>query len=260
MNVMESFSLKGKVAVCTGGAGLYGRQIVEALAEAGATTITASRSVDKLQVVADELNKRGHRVFADKLDLEDMTSISEFVKRTIDTHGRIDILVNNAVLRPFNTPGQTNIDAFARSMTVNAVGLYAITEAVTNDMKKYRSGNVINIGSIQGMVGVDNTLYKGLAISGLYPDYFFHKGGMLNYTRWLAGALGEYNIRVNIVSPGGFFNNQPPQFVERYSDRTVLGRMANDNDLKGSIVFLASDASAYITGANLPIDGGYTAK
>ncbi len=259
MSVMDMFSLKGKVAIVTGGAGLYGRQIVEACAEAGATTVTASRNLEALEKVAADLRSRGHDVHADKLDLEDEESIRQFVKRTIEKHDKIDVLVNNAVARPFK-PECCDIEGFRKSMEVNAVGLFTITEVVSAHMKERRQGSIVNIGSIMGMIGVDTTLYKGLDMCGLYPDYFFNKGGMENYTRYLAGALGEYNIRANVLAPGGCFANQPEEFVKRYSDRTMLGRMANESDMKGAVVFLASDASAYITGANLPVDAGYTAK
>jgi len=118
----------------------------------------------------------------------------------------------------------------------------------------------VNIGSIQGVIGPDLTLYEGLAGVWVVPDYFFHKGGVVNYTRYLASTLGKHGIRANVISPGGYFNNQPAAFLKRYEARTFLGRMANDTDLKGAVVFLASDASAYVTGANLMVDAGYTAK
>jgi NAD(P)-dependent dehydrogenase (short-subunit alcohol dehydrogenase family) len=111
------------------------------------------------------------------------------------------------------------------------------------------------------MVGPDTTLYKGMDFHGLIPDYFFHKGGMLNFTRFVASYYGDKNVRCNCISPGGLASHRTSErFIERYSDRTFLGRMANDTDLMGSVVFLASDASLYVTGANLPVDGGYTAK
>jgi NAD(P)-dependent dehydrogenase (short-subunit alcohol dehydrogenase family) len=120
-------------------------------------------------------------------------------------------------------------------------------------------GSIINVGSMQGMVGPDFTLYEGLAWN-VPPDYFFHKGGLLQLTRYVAAKRGRQGVRCNAVSPGGFFNQQDSAFVQRYNDRTLLGRMANETDLKGVIVFLASAASAYITGANIVVDGGYTAK
>jgi len=259
MTVLDTFSLSGKVAVVTGGAGMYGQQIVEAIAEAGACTVTASRNVDALKKVADRLNARGHNVHADKLDLSEEDSIKQFCRRTVERHGQIDVLVNNAVLRPYKA-GQYDLQGWKKSMQVNATGLYIICETVCEHMKQRHSGSIVNIASIQGMVGVDTTLYEDLPISGLAPDYFFHKGGMINYTRYLAGVVGQYNIRVNAISPGGFFANQPEEFVKRYNAKTLLGRMANETDLKAAVVFFASDASLYVTGANLPVDGGYTAK
>jgi NAD(P)-dependent dehydrogenase (short-subunit alcohol dehydrogenase family) len=111
------------------------------------------------------------------------------------------------------------------------------------------------------MVGPDYSLYEGLNLGwGIDPDYFVHKGGMIQLTRFAASKLGPRGVRVNVINPGGLLTNQDPQFVARYNARTFLRRMANNTDLKGVIVFLASDASCYITGANIPVDGGYTAK
>jgi NAD(P)-dependent dehydrogenase (short-subunit alcohol dehydrogenase family) len=150
---------------------------------------------------------------------------------------------------------------FMRSMHVNSTGMFIMTRAAGEVMEKQGMGSIINIGSIQGMVGVDGTLYEGLSWNSFLPDYFFHKGGMLNFTRFVASYYGSKNIRCNCVSPGGLYTEGTDEvFVQRYSDRTMLGRMANDTDLKGIIVFLASDASLYVTGANIPVDGGYTAK
>jgi NAD(P)-dependent dehydrogenase (short-subunit alcohol dehydrogenase family) len=150
---------------------------------------------------------------------------------------------------------------FAESMQTNATGLFVITRVLGDAMAEAgNGGSIVNIGSIHGMIGPDATLYTDTGLSGWYPDYFFHKGGMINFTRFIASYYGAKNIRCNCISPGGFFNGQPEKFVERYCERTLLGRMANDEDLKGAVVFLASDASGYITGANLPLDAGYTAK
>lgn len=126
-------------------------------------------------------------------------------------------------------------------------------------MKEKRYGSIINISSIQGIVGPDFTLYEGTDMDAP-PDYFFHKAGIINLTKYFASKLGPYNIRVNAVSPGGLYSGQNEKFVERYNKKTFLGRMAKGEDIKGVIVFLASDASFYITGANIIVDGGYTAK
>ena len=129
-------------------------------------------------------------------------------------------------------------------------------------MAERKSGSIVNIASMQGMVGVNPWLYEGTTMTAA-PDYFFHKGGMINLTRYLASHYGPNGVRVNVVSPGGIFNPEKPQsdaFLARYAKMTMLGRMAEAREIGGSVVFLLSDASTYITGANLPIDGGYTAK
>ncbi len=259
-NVIEMFSLKGKVALVSGGAGLYGRQIVESLLEAGAKTIMASRNVDALNKQAEKFKAQGlNDIYVHKLDQSEEQSILDLRSYIINEFGTIDILVNNAVARPMKA-NSYDPSAFAESMKINVVGVYMMTELFSEPMKERKSGSIINIGSIHGMIGIDLTLYEGLGFSSAVPDYFFHKGGMINYTRYMASVLGKYNIRVNCVAPGGFFANQPEEFVKRYNDRTLLGRMANEEDLKGIIVFLASDASLYVTGTNIPVDGGYTAK
>jgi NAD(P)-dependent dehydrogenase (short-subunit alcohol dehydrogenase family) len=262
MNVLDTFSLKGKTALMTGGAGLYGRQIVAALAEAGAETYIASRSVEKLEEVAEEHRKKNENVIALQFDQGDEQSILRLrdeLKERIDS---IDILVNNAVLRPMLNKGyQDDAANFAKSMQVNATGLFVISRCFGDLMAEQKRGSIINIGSIQGMIGPDPTIYSGTEMSGWVPDYFFHKGGMLNYTRFLASYYGSNGVRCNCISPGGFQTESMPEpFVCQYSDRTFLGRLANHTDLKGIIVFLASDASMYITGTNIPVDGGYTAK
>lgn len=253
------FDLSGKTAVVTGGAGLFGRQIVEALADAGATTFMASRNMDSLQQQAAAFRESGLIVTPLPLDQSSESSIQNLLDELIKRTGRVDVLVNNAVLRPmksWNDPAE----AFEQSMAVNGTGLFLMHRIFGNHMAaRGGGGSIINISSIQGSVGPDFTLYEELGWD-TPPDYFFHKGGMNQLTKYVAAKLGSAGVRVNAISPGGFFNHQDPRFVERYCKRTFLGRMANDHDIKGAIVFLASDASAYITGTVLHVDGGYTAK
>ena len=262
MNVLASFSLKGKVALLTGGAGKYGRQIVAALAEAGADTYIASRNLEALEKVAAEERTRGYNVTALQLDLEDEKSIFALHEELMRRCGRIDVLVNNAVIRSAMNGWDYPLEAFDRSLHINASALFMITRLFAGEMKKQQSGSIINIGSMMGMVGIEMANYEGTDMNpNPSPIYFYEKGGMINFTRWAASILGHHNVRVNCVSPGGLQEAaQPEQFVKNYSARTQLGRMANDTDLKGIIVFLASDASAYLTGTNIPVDGGYTAK
>ena len=258
MNVLESFSLKGRVAVVTGGAGLYGRQIVAAVAEADAKTFVASRNLEALEKLAATERDRGLDVTALQYDQSDEQSILALLDAVLERAGQVDVLVNNAVLRPMKDWTHP-VDAWAQSMAVNATGLFAITRAFAERMAELGRGSIINIGSIQGMVGPNYWLYEKVGWS-CAPDYFFHKGGMLNFSRYVASYYGKKGVRCNTVSPGGYYNNQEEEFVERYNAQTFLGRMANEEDLKGVIVFLASDASAYVTGANIAVDGGYTAK
>ena len=238
--------------------GTYWATWNEALAEAGATTIMASRNVDKLRVQADQFKAEGLHVGVASLDQANEASILALKDRLIAEHGHIDVLVNNSVLRPMKS-WNDSADTFEESMRVNATGVFLMTRAFGDAMAKRGSGSIINVGSIQGCIGPDLPMYAGVA-NPPPPDYFFHKGGMIQLTRYAASVLGVNNVRVNCISPGGFLFEQSEAFVKRYSDRTFLGRMANEQDLKGTIVFLASDASAYITGTNIPIDGGYTAK
>ncbi len=261
MQIQKLFSLEGKVALMTGGAGKYGRQIVAALAEAGADTYIASRNVAALESVAREHRERGEKVTALPLDLEDESSIFALRDTVLERSGMIDVLVNNAVLRVTDS-WEDPLEDFDRSWRINASGLHAITRAIGQIMIGQKSGSIINIGSMMGVVGLEQHNYDGTDMnSGWSPEYFLHKGGMVNYTRFCGSYFGRYGVRCNCVNPGGLASpGQPEQFVKNYSDRTQLGRLANDTDLKGVIVFLASEASAYVTGANIPVDGGYTAK
>lgn len=258
MNVLDTFKLTGKVALATGGAGLYGRQIVEALTEAGAKTFMASRDQTKLQAQAEKFRQAGLDVTALELDQSDSGSVRRLLEELKHLAGGVDVLVNNAVLRPM-ADWSSSAEDFARSMAVNATGLFEMTRVFGDHMAEHGGGSIINIGSLMGVVGPDFTLYEGLNW-GTPPDYFFHKGGMVQLTRYAASKLGPRGVRVNCLNAGGFYNKQDERFLKRYCARTFLGRMANDTDLKGAIVFLASDASVYVTGSCLAVDGGYTAK
>lgn len=259
MTSLDRFNLKGKVIVLTGGAGLYGRGLTASLAEAGATLIIAARGVEKLQGVAQEERERGYDVTAESLDQGDEASVLALRDRVLEKHGRVDGLINNAVARVVKGANGT-VAQWEESMRINATGLMLMSRAFGNAMAEKGSGSIVNIGSIQGMIGPSYELYAGTTMGDMPPDYFFHKGGMINLTRFYAALYGPKNVRVNCLSPGGFYNGQPDVFLERYCEHTMLGRMADPSDLGGSVIFLLSDASLYVTGANLPVDGGYTAK
>ncbi len=255
----DSFSLKDHTVLLTGAAGLFGRGLASALAEAGATLIIASRNADKIQAVADEETARGHRVFAESFDQGDEDSVSALRSRIEARFGCLHGLVNNSVLRPMKGANGT-VAQWEESMRVNATGVMLMHRVFGAAMAEAGRGSIVNIGSIQGMIGPSYELYEGTTMGDMPPDYFFHKGGILNLTRFYAALYGPRSVRVNCLSPGGFSNNQSELFVKRYCEHTMLNRMADDHDLGGAVIFLLSEASRYITGVNLPVDGGYTAK
>jgi NAD(P)-dependent dehydrogenase (short-subunit alcohol dehydrogenase family) len=261
MGILDRFSLRGKTAVVTAGAGpLFGSSISEALAEAGARVITASRSLARNREYAASLAERtGAEVHGMELDIGDVDSITRFHRELLDRHGRVEVLVNSALVRDA-TAGSfetQTIDAWRRSAAGDMVGLYAICKAFIGSMAAAGGGSIINISSIYGVVGNDPSLYEGTDMVQS-PNYNFVKAGMINFTRYLANYHGRAGVRANCISPGGYTAGQPGPFVASYCKRVPLGRMLDNEDLKGAVVFLASDASAYVTGHNLMVDGGFT--
>lgn len=257
--VMELFDLTGRIAVVTGGAGLYGTQLSTALAEAGAAVVIAARDQDRAGDLSTTLCARGLRARALPLDLADEASIVALRDRVVVELGGIDILVNNAVHRQGGTIEATSRADWEATARVNATGLFLMCKHVGARMVQQRHGVIINIGSIHGVVGPDFSVYEGADF--VSPAFYaYDKGGMINFTRYLANYYAPHGIRVNCLSPGGFLSGQDNALVRNYCQRTPLGRMAGPNDLKGAVVFLASDASAYVTGANLLVDGGWTAR
>lgn len=263
MNILKTFELSGKVAVVTGGAGKYGKFISEALAEAGAVVyiadiIPAGKFTDYLA----EMNSKSLKIRYCAVDLGDKNSMKSMVDQIEKECGKLDILVNCAVTRCACCGWDIDLETFDKSLHINASSLMVLTALAGDVMKKQRSGSIINIGSFMGLVGIESSNYAGTTMGKTpIPIYFYEKGGMVNFTRWAASELGKYNIRVNAIHPGGLMEDSLPEsFVRNYNERTQLGRMATGDDLKGIVVFLASDASSYITGTNIPVDGGYTAK
>ena len=256
MNVKELLSLKNKIIIVTGGAGLYGKTIVEGLAEADGTVITASRNLDAGQKVAEEFRDKGLDVHAMRVDQADHKSVMALKHQIQNKFGQLDVFVNNAVTRPmkgYNAP----MEQFAESMRVNATGMMDILREMTDLIAQSGGGSIINISSMMGMFGPDLSNYEGTNMGDPSPDYFFHNAGLINLTRYLTRVLADKNIRANCISPGGFFSNQPQQFLENYCKKIPSGRrMANNDDIKGLIVLLASEASAYINGENILMDGG----
>lgn len=258
MHVKDLLSLKGKSILVTGGAGNYGKCIAEGLGEADATVIIASRNLEACEKVAEDFRNSGLDVHALRVDQGDHESILNLKREIVAKFGKLDGFVNNSVSRPmkgYDAP----MEDFHESMRVNATGSMDILREMADLMVQNGGGSIINIGSMMGMFGPDLSNYEGTNMSNPPPDYFFHNAGLLNLTKYMAQILAGKNIRVNCVSPGGLFNNQPERFLENYCKKVPLRRMANKDDIKGLMVLLASDAGAYINGENILMDGGLNA-
>ncbi len=255
MNVLEMMRLDGKIALVTGGAGILGQSIVTGLAEAGAVVITASRNLSSGEELARKLEKEGLTVHPMTYDQSNHESIVQLKEQIAKEFGHLDIFVNNAVARPMKSYNGS-VEEMDLSMRINATGSIDILREMSALMAQGPAGSIINISSMMGMFGPDLSNYEGTDMGTPPPDYFFHKGGMINLTRYFVRVLAGKNIRVNTVSPGGIFNHQPERFIENYIKKVPLGKLASADDFKGIIVLLASDAGAYINGENILVDGG----
>lgn len=260
---MNLFDLKNKIIIVTGGAGYFGKPICLALAQSGATVIIASRSKSKCEEYASELKAQNFDALGMALDLADEQSILNFVKKVYEKYKRIDVLVNNAVSREgFKNLDHINKTEWENAQKINSTGMMLLTQSVIKLMKIQNSGNIINISSIQGAVGPNFPVYGNTGMTSPV-NYTYDKWAMVGFTKYLANYYGKYNIRANCISPGGYGPgvaeiNGNSEFVENYKRLTPLGRFADDDDIKGPIIFLASNASAYVTGHNLMVDGGWT--
>ena len=266
------FSLAGRVAVVTGAAGLLGRQHCRALAGAGATVVATDIDQAGCDAVVAELRGAGlgdvHAVAADITDLESLKRLAD-VALGIGDH--IDVLVNNAAINDKFEAGADvealsrfetyALDRWRKSLEVNVTGTFLTCQVLGGEMVRRRRGSIINVASTYGIVAPDQKLYRRPDGSQPFyksPAYPTAKAAVLGFTRYLAAYWGGAGIRVNALSPGGVENGQPDYFVQGYCARTPLGRMARPDDYAGATVFLASAASAYMTGANLVVDGGFT--
>ena len=260
MAILDKFSLKGKVALVTAGAGpQFGSSLSEGLAEAGATLVTASRSLERNEAFAEGLRQRGYDAHGMRFELGDPDSTRALRDQIIERFGRLDVLVNSALERDGHVgdlAGQTP-EVWEKAGRGDLSGLFHLCQLFVEDMVRQGGGSIINISSIYGVVSNDPTLYEGTDMVQP-PSYTFVKGGMINFTRYLACYYGKQGVRANCISPGGYFNNQPEPFLKNYAKRVPVGRMLDNEDIKGAAVYLASDASAYVTGANLMVDGGWT--
>lgn len=274
MTIQQKFDLTGRVAVVTGGVGLLGAEFCRTLAEAGAAVVIVDLNGSASQAVCDSLTISGYKAAAIPTDITQPDSVNNAVEKTLSIFGRLDVLVNSAALDPkFDpdavskgiTPGAFEdypLDLWNSALNVNLTGMFLMTQACVKPMiEQGKKGSIINICSTYGLNGPDQRIYikdgKRVAFKPVY--YTVTKAGVMGFTKYLAAYYAGTDIRVNALTPGGVFNNHEEYFVNNYSAKTILGRMANKDEMNGALLFLASDASSYMTGNNVVVDGGWTA-
>ena len=254
-------SLNGKVAVVTGGTGFLGKEFCETLSAQGADVAVVDLSESDCKKFAEDLAKKHKtKAIGVKADITKKSEVEKAVSEIVKKRGRIDILVNNAAVKTknFYAPFESYpLEDWEQAMAVNLTGAFLFSQAVGKEMLKRRKGSVINIASVYGVQPPDKKIYEGSKIN-TPAVYTASKAGLIGLTKYLAEYWAENGIRVNSISPGGVFNNQEKEFVKKYAQKVPLGRMANKNELNGTLLFLASDDSSYVTGQNLIVDGGLT--
>ncbi len=261
--VNQLFDLSGKVALIIGGAVNLGRDMAQVLSAAGCAVAISSRERARAQQAARMLEEMGDvAALPLQLDQTQPRQIIEAVEAVMDWKGQIDILVNNAGNGPTSGLGlfERTADDVQQMISTNLIGTLNCCREVARIMVERKSGKIINIASVAGLIGRDRRMYERNKMAGVPVDYSAAKAGLIGMTRDLAAYLAPHDVYVNAISPGGFQREAMPEgFVRDYSDRVPLGRMGRDGiDLKGAALFLASPASDYITGQNLVVDGGFS--
>ena len=268
---MNLFDLDNKVAIVTGATGLIGRNHCKALADAGANVVLADLNIERCTEAMFDLPHH-ERHTAIHFDITNEEEVKRACASIMAKYGKIDILVNNAAINDmFENPALAGeqsmfenypVKMFRQSLEANVTGTFLCCQVFGAEMAKAGSGSIINIASTYGMVGPDQSIYKdkdGRQMFYKSAAYPATKGAVINFTRFLAAYWGKNGVRVNTLSPGGVENSQDDFFVQNYSAKTPLYRMAKSTDYMGAVVFLACVASSYMTGANLVVDGGWTA-
>lgn len=261
MNYLDKFKLTGKIAFVTGGVGLIGTEVTKALADAGAKVIILDINQEKAQKLQKQLKREGKDVEFEEFDTTNLEQVDKKIEVLRKKYKRINVWVNTAYPRTKDwgdSLEKLSLNSWRENIDMHLNSYSWISKKVCLIMKKQRGGSLINFGSIYGVVGNDFTIYEGTPMN---PPMAYNaiKGGIINLSRYLASYFGKYNIRVNTICPGGIFDNQNKIFVKNYSKRALLKRMGTPEDIAGAVLFLASDASSYITGTTFMVDGGWTA-
>ncbi len=253
-NVKELFDLTGKTAIVTGGSRGIGKEMAESLAEAGASLMLCARRAEWLNETVHEFSARGFNVDGRTCDVSKADEVDMIVTETVTRFGAVDILVNNAGISWGAMPEEMPLDQWQKVLDVNLTGCFLFAQAAGRQMLKQKSGSIINIASIAGL--------KSSANGPFYAGYVASKAGLIGLTRELAASWGRQGIRVNAIAPGFFHSRLADAVIDIYErsiqENNVIPRVGNPGELKGITVFLASDASSYVTGQTIAVDGGMT--
>ena len=261
------FDLKNKTVILTGSAGRLGSRFAQVLSSVGANVVLVDIDDQKNSKLEKSLIKKfGTKPMLSNTDISNQNQVRKMVKNVVKKYRKIDVLINNAHFLPredpkIDTPFEKYpLDLWEECVKKNMVGLFLCCQEVGKVMKKQSNGVILNVSSIYGIQGSDQRIYGNSKLNT--PSFYaLTKGGMVNFTRYLAAYWNRKGVRVNTLSLGGVRDDklQNKSFIQKYSEKTMIGRMANKEDYDGALLFLCSDASSYMTGSNLVIDGGWSA-